>query len=75
MHGSNAYGTFWFWYEMSSQEKHRTTRFISLEVKKKSSCKAPLVYRMEALKHYTVEIVKVNPCLIQSHISEVFPNV
>lgn len=34
----------------------QTIRFISLQVKKKPSCKAPLVYRMEAMTHYNVEI-------------------
>lgn len=67
MHGSNASATFWFWFEMSSQKNKRTIRFISAEVKN-DSCKAPLVYRMEAQKHYNIEVVKQNPYLIKNHI-------
>lgn len=47
------------------QKNKRTIRFISAEVKK-DSCKAPLVYRMEAQKHYNIEVE--NPYLIKNHI-------
>lgn len=72
MHGSNALATFQFWYEMMSQEKHTNNQIYQFADKKKPSCKPPLVYRMEAMTHYNVEIVKLNPYLIQNHIQGSF---
>lgn len=41
------------------QKKQTNNRIYQCESKKKSSCKAPLVYRMDALKHYNIEVVKL----------------
>lgn len=57
-----------FRFGMKCRHKNkRTIRFVSTEVKK-DSCKAPLVYRIEAQKHYNIEVVKQNPYLIKNHI-------